>query len=279
MLYIDPSYAQFAGDVSQRYNHIFMHELLLGYIRGMRSDWTKVIRDNTETVPFILRDAEIPAAAGSVFITEPLQASTLQEELTPTYDVFEPNKSSLMERGLDRIFGDVSKGIQESEHMLKLGTNIVGIGEIILQGEKAVMRAPKAGGDYVLTLFSKAEIIKRFESKSLWYKVALGFLGVTGVVIFSYAIRKLYKTWQDNIQREQETQRILEARRQNRDGNEAGDGNVQECVICLTNPREVIVLNCGHICLCADCAGVLPSPRKCPICRADIARIIPTFNA
>ena len=27
------------------------------------------------------------------------------------------------------------------------------------------------------------------------------------------------------------------------------------CVICLTNPRELVLLDCGHVCLCMDCFG------------------------
>jgi hypothetical protein len=29
------------------------------------------------------------------------------------------------------------------------------------------------------------------------------------------------------------------------------------CVICLTNPRELVLLDCGHVCLCMDCFGKL----------------------
>ena len=41
---------------------------------------------------------------------EPLEADSLLENMKTTYDKFEPNKTSVMERSLERLFGDVSKG-------------------------------------------------------------------------------------------------------------------------------------------------------------------------
>ena len=48
--------------------------------------------------------------------------------------------------------------------------------------------------------------------------------------------------------------------------------------VCLQNPREVVLLECGHICLCSDCAvEIMRSRPQCPICRADIVRIMPAY--
>lgn len=42
----------------------------------------------------------------------------------------------------------------------------------------------------------------------------------------------------------------------------------EECVVCLTQSRDTIVLPCRHLCLCTDCAELLRSRvDKCPICR------------
>lgn len=43
-------------------------------------------------------------------VQEPLEAEGLLESMKTTYDKFEPNKSSVMERSLERLFGEVSKG-------------------------------------------------------------------------------------------------------------------------------------------------------------------------
>ena len=41
-----------------------------------------------------------------------------------------------------------------------------------------------------------------------------------------------------------------------------------ECVICLTNPPNVLFCNCGHLCLCSECERKIIS-NKCPICKTE----------
>ena len=42
----------------------------------------------------------------------------------------------------------------------------------------------------------------------------------------------------------------------------------RECIICLSEKRDTIVLPCRHMCLCAECAGLLSNRAdRCPICR------------
>ena len=42
-----------------------------------------------------------------------------------------------------------------------------------------------------------------------------------------------------------------------------------ECVICMTDPRDTLLLPCRHLCLCSGCAGNLRyQSSNCPICRA-----------
>jgi len=41
------------------------------------------------------------------------------------------------------------------------------------------------------------------------------------------------------------------------------------CVICIEKRIQVVLIPCGHMCLCKDCAE--PFTGACPICRADFA--------
>jgi len=51
-----------------------------------------------------------------------------------------------------------------------------------------------------------------------------------------------------------------------------------QCVVCLTAEREVILLDCGHVCACKLCADTLMrEDHQCPVCRADIRAIKPAF--
>ena len=42
----------------------------------------------------------------------------------------------------------------------------------------------------------------------------------------------------------------------------------KECVICLSNPPNVLFCNCGHLCLCSECEKLKIS-NKCPICKIE----------
>ena len=42
----------------------------------------------------------------------------------------------------------------------------------------------------------------------------------------------------------------------------------EECVICLTNPPQVLFCNCGHIPFCSECEK-LKTSNKCPICKTE----------
>lgn len=51
------------------------------------------------------------------------------------------------------------------------------------------------------------------------------------------------------------------------------DANV--CVVCLTNPKDTVIIPCRHMCLCGECAAVLrQQSNKCPICRQTIDRLM-----
>ena len=48
------------------------------------------------------------------------------------------------------------------------------------------------------------------------------------------------------------------------------------CVICLTNPPNILYCNCGHQVLCEECSKTGVSLENCPICKTKntILRIL-----
>ena len=42
-----------------------------------------------------------------------------------------------------------------------------------------------------------------------------------------------------------------------------------DCVICLTNPPNILFCNCGHLCVCEECSKTGESLEKCPICKTE----------
>jgi hypothetical protein len=43
-----------------------------------------------------------------------------------------------------------------------------------------------------------------------------------------------------------------------------------ECVVCMEGEIDTKVLPCGHVAMCSACVRRLPTPKRCPLCRADV---------
>ena len=48
------------------------------------------------------------------------------------------------------------------------------------------------------------------------------------------------------------------------------------CSICMSNPIDCLILECGHMATCLTCANSLS---KCPICRKQIIRLVKAFKS
>jgi len=55
---------------------------------------------------------------------------------------------------------------------------------------------------------------------------------------------------------------------------------MQSCVYCLDHSVQVVIVDCGHFCLCTGCANKLVSNGKfdCPKCRKRMTRIVCVYN-
>jgi hypothetical protein len=51
------------------------------------------------------------------------------------------------------------------------------------------------------------------------------------------------------------------------------DSGEPECIVCLEDPKTLVMVPCGHYCLCAKCKLKI---FKCPLCRQPIALAVPT---
>ena len=54
--------------------------------------------------------------------------------------------------------------------------------------------------------------------------------------------------------------------------------DLEICKICMERKIDCVILDCGHLCICKNCAQYLVCP-ICPICRQRIARIAQTYQA
>ena len=174
--------------------------------------------------------------------------------------------------------------------MLLTGTSIIGVGKVFLERGQIKMGPPdNSSRTYILTKMRLSELVRHYEAQSSLYKIIAILSALIGGGIVSIIVWRQTKAWW-----ERRKQRILfedirrtmadaaERRRSQNTGRDRSNEEVEienACVVCLTNERQVVALNCGHISLCADCAEALPMPKKCPVCRAPVERFMPIFNA
>lgn len=84
-------------------------------------------------------------------------------------------------------------------------------------------------------------------------------------------VRRYWKNNQDQRLREQLRQSLETSRQERRQ--RVRDRDLREdqiCVVCNINAREIILLPCGHVCICEDCSANIND--SCPICRTNITQ-------
>ena len=48
------------------------------------------------------------------------------------------------------------------------------------------------------------------------------------------------------------------------------------CVVCMDRRPSVVIIPCGHLCVCQPCSGRLQ--QQCPVCRGAAIQMIQTFS-
>jgi len=56
---------------------------------------------------------------------------------------------------------------------------------------------------------------------------------------------------------------------------DSDENSSAECVICMSDSRDTLILPCRHLCLCHSCADSLRyQANNCPICRAPFRALL-----
>ncbi|XP_039291930.1 mitochondrial E3 ubiquitin protein ligase 1 [Nilaparvata lugens] len=149
---------------------------------------------------------------------------------------YEPTNPTLLD-GLVGFFSGIRKrGLEVTEEMLKEGT--------------------------VLT--------ETFKWLSLLF-------GTFGLVLGALLVRRGWISYKKKLESEERRRRLEEMRRERRriNRNHEDVPDDQQCVVCRDNRKEIILLPCGHFCLCEDCSRMCND--LCPMCRAVIQAMQPVF--
>jgi E3 ubiquitin-protein ligase MUL1 len=257
-----------------------------------------VVRDTLEVIPFYLVPHGESQSPTKIMVTEPNSAHHIDEELSVTHESFTQPQTDLVKKGMELISGEVNKGYQETEKMLIVGSHLLTIGKLVKEGNTIKMKPPSSDYRYIISRKTKDELVRLLRKRGTWLKVFVGLFGVTGIALIIYLVYRFFRKCRNyneeqrlrrdlmHLRELEEQRRARAAHRTNTDSLSSGAGSTDstdiesnKCVVCLTNNREVVVLECGHICLCGDCAFALPEPKLCPICRQNIVRFVTTYTS
>ncbi|XP_053546301.1 mitochondrial ubiquitin ligase activator of NFKB 1 [Bombina bombina] len=249
------------------------HKMVWNRTTHLWNDHEKTIHQRTNTVLFDLVPDGEPVV--SVRVIKPLDAVHLG--LETVYEKFHPAVQSFTDVLGHYITGERPKGVQETEEMLKIGATITGIGELVLDNKTIKLQPPKPGMQYYLSNLDFETLVQKQESQVRLWKIVTLLCGAATCVTLFFVLRRQYRHHKEKerlkrLQREfQQAKARLE---------EDGAENLQNtCVICLNSEKACIFLECGHACSCYECYQALPEPKKCPICRNNISRMVPLYNS
>lgn len=242
------------------------------------NDTEKIIHQRTNSVPFAIGTLDEDITA-TVRVIRPLDAAEL--ELETTYENFHPTVQSLSNVIGHFISGERPKGIHETEEMLRVGNSITGVGELVLDNNLIKLQPPKEGFCYFLSRLDYESLLRKQESSVRLWRILTVIFGVAACSTLLYI---LWKKFAHHRRSKKERSMLEEFNEQQR--KRMRDLNIEEssvsqttCSVCLSRERSCVFLECGHVCACRQCYDALPRPKKCPICRAVIDRVIPLYNS
>ena len=224
------------------------------------------------------------------------------ENLDLTYKKFEPSQDSSLYKLFSTIVSsEAALGIETTEHMLTQNTQVIGFGKLeslppsfSVFGKKQQYRLVEPTNDqpFIVTALSKSSLIERLKSVTKTLKVCIIIFGSIGAGLMIYLIYKNLSQYLEKKRREERLNQAKMERLKNRRARAVNYDNEQQtvnsngtvtplpessaCVVCLTNPRELVLLDCGHVCLCAECFEQM-NTNTCPICRTPYRTFAPCY--
>nr|CAD7462771.1 unnamed protein product [Timema tahoe] len=179
---------------------------------------------------------------------------------------------------MDHVWGFFTgvrqRGLQSTEELLREGTILTGIGELTSTSTGGTtdglkLQPPSDGTPFYLTTLPISSLIRRLDDQRRTYRVLTVIFGGVGLVLLGMMTRRWWKE-RERLRVVEQAKRQLEQTRKER-RRQVRETNLPEyqlCVVCRQNPREMIILPCGHVCVCEDCSEGIAN--LCPVCRTKI---------
>lgn len=191
--------------------------------------------------------------------------------LETVYEKFHPSVQSFPDVIGHFLSGERPKGLRETEAMLKVGSALTGVGELVLDSRHAVkLQPPKAGLRYYLSGLGFDALLRKQEASVRLWRILTLLFGTATCAVLAVLLYQQY--------RRRREKRLL-GQMQEEAAAAAGGEAANVCLICLSSPRACVFLECGHVCACEKCHRALPRPLRCPLCRQDVVRVVPLYNS
>lgn len=241
--------------------------------------WSHTQREIQRIVNFVPFALASRHSSATVEVMDPLECEEVPVQCV--YENFIPSREGLSGVFFGWLRGEQTKGIEEQEFLLEEGCTLTGFGTLCIADTGSSLRLlpPVDGVCYYLTPLSYSALVSKLRSELDILRITCLVFGCTAAGISVYI---LLSWWRSREQRAQEKKDALkreelrrERRKLNRDEMPAASSEHPMCVICLSNPVEVMMLECGHVCVCTDCADRVQE--SCPVCRAPIVRSVAAF--
>ncbi|GLH00360.1 mitochondrial ubiquitin ligase activator of NFKB 1-like isoform X1, partial [Gryllus bimaculatus] len=237
------------------------------------ADQERTLQETVNSVPFALTGHK----GTRVEVVDALAAEVL--DLETVVDHFEPSAPGLVDHLWGFFTGVRQRGLQNTEDVLREGALLTGVGTLTLvpsdpKGDLHLV-PPADGAPFFLTAMSLHTLARHLDREKRMYKWLAVTFGAVGLILVGAAARRWWRSAErraaDAAAREATEVERRERRRRARSARDRD--NVPEallCVVCRLRERELVLLPCGHVCLCEEC-GEAVGPR-CPVCRAQIEK-------
>ncbi|KAG5286023.1 hypothetical protein AALO_G00010130 [Alosa alosa] len=260
------------------------HKLVWNSLARTWTDSERVLHQRVNAVPFNM----VGSGQAAVRVLCPLEATGPEMEVI--HEKFHQATYGFTDLIGQYLSGEKPKGQLETEEMLKVGAALTGVGELILDTDRAVkLRPPADGSEYFLSTGDFETLRLEQEGQALVWRALAATCALAGVAVLLWAARRYYRRLQVKWERERlrrEFERLDTRAGRATSPSSANGGEEEEgepeplenaCVVCLNNPRSCVLLDCGHVCCCFSCYQALPQP-TCPICRQTITRVVPLYQ-
>nr|XP_056706219.1 mitochondrial ubiquitin ligase activator of nfkb 1-A-like [Euleptes europaea] len=253
------------------------HRLVWNSLARSWTDSERVVLEQVHTAPFVLASPG-GKAVGQVKVESPLRA--IQLPLETVYERFQQTSHGFKDLLGHYLSGEKPKGFLETEEMLLVGSSLTGIGELVLHPDGSLhLQPPADGAGYFLRLGDWQTLLAELESASSFWKWATLLCGLAAAATLLRALCRAYQRHRLKQEKEEERRAFEDLQLHKGLAREADEElPASTCVICLANPRQCVLLPCGHVCCCFRCFQALPR-RTCPMCRSPIDRVVPLYQA